>query len=38
MFLLTPKEFSLIGLFLKNPQKVYSRDHLLSSIWGLQSN
>ena len=33
----TPKEFALIGLFIKNPQKVYSRDHLLSSIWGFQS-
>ncbi|MEH7075740.1 response regulator transcription factor [Neobacillus drentensis] len=29
----TPKEFELIGLFLKNPQKVFSRDHLLSTIW-----
>jgi DNA-binding response OmpR family regulator len=34
---ITPKEFALIGLFLKNPQKVYSRDHLLSIIWGTQS-
>lgn len=34
----TPKEFALIGLFIKNPQKVYSRDHLMSSIWGLRSN
>ncbi|WP_419956160.1 response regulator transcription factor [Neobacillus niacini] len=34
----TPKEFSLIGLFLKNPQKVFSRDHLLSTIWGLNSH
>ena len=33
----TPKEFALIGLFIKNPQKVYSRDHLLSLIWGLKS-
>lgn len=33
----TPKEFALIGLFLKNPNKVFSRDHLLSSIWGLHS-
>lgn len=36
--LVTPKEFALIGLFLKNPHKVYSRDHLLSAIWGLNSN
>ncbi|MEH7250358.1 response regulator transcription factor [Neobacillus niacini] len=34
----TPKEFALIGLFLKNPHKVFSRDHLLSTIWGLNSN
>lgn len=30
---LTPKEFSLIGLLLKNPNKVFSRSHLLESIW-----
>jgi DNA-binding response OmpR family regulator len=33
--LVTPKEFSIIGLFLKNPHKVFSRDHLLTAIWGL---
>jgi DNA-binding response OmpR family regulator len=35
---LTPKEFALIGLFLKNPHKVFSRDHLLSIIWGSHKN
>ncbi|MCM3654177.1 response regulator transcription factor [Metabacillus litoralis] len=30
---LTPKEFSLIGLLLKNPNKVFSRSHMLESIW-----
>jgi DNA-binding response OmpR family regulator len=30
----TPKEFALIGLFLQNPNKVFTRDHLLSSVWG----
>jgi DNA-binding response OmpR family regulator len=35
---ITPKEFALIGLFLKNPHKVYSRDHLLSIIWGTDSH
>jgi DNA-binding response OmpR family regulator len=35
---ITPKEFALIGLFLKNPHKVYSRDHLLSIIWGNRSH
>ena len=31
---LTPKEFSLIGLLLRNPNKVFSRSHLLEIIWG----
>lgn len=31
---LTPKEFSLLGLFLKHPNKVFTREHLLTSIWG----
>lgn len=31
---LTPKEFALIGLFLQNRNKVFSRDHLISTIWG----
>lgn len=35
--MVTPKEFALIGLFLKNPQKVFSREHLLSLIWGSNS-
>lgn len=30
---LTPKEFSLLGLLLKNPNKVFSRSHLLDIIW-----
>lgn len=34
----TPKEFALVGLFLKNPHKVFSRDHLLSTIWGLNAH
>ena len=37
MIMVTPKEFALIGLFLKNPQKVFSREHLLSLIWGSNS-
>ncbi|WP_394237550.1 response regulator transcription factor [Niallia oryzisoli] len=32
--LLTPKEFGLINLFLNNPNKVFTRDHLINSIWG----
>lgn len=35
---ITPKEFALIGLFLKNPHKVFSRDHLLAIIWGSHKN
>jgi len=34
---LTPKEFSMIGLFLKNPNKIFSRSHLLERIWGDKS-
>ncbi|KAB7709087.1 response regulator [Bacillus aerolatus] len=31
---ITPKEFSLLGLLLKNRNKVFSRPNLLESIWG----
>ncbi|MBZ5752119.1 response regulator transcription factor [Metabacillus rhizolycopersici] len=31
---LTPKEFSVIGLLLKNPNKVFSRTNLLETVWG----
>ncbi|MGE5327946.1 MAG: response regulator transcription factor [Deltaproteobacteria bacterium] len=31
---LTPKEYELIKLFIKNPDKVYSRDQLLDMVWG----
>lgn len=31
---LTAKEFDLIELLMKNPGKVYSRENLLSIIWG----
>lgn len=31
---LTPKEFSLMNLFLTNINKVFTREHLISSIWG----
>lgn len=33
---LTAKEFDLIELLMKNPGKVYSRDNLLSIIWGYE--
>jgi len=32
---LTPKEFGMMGLFLDNTNKVFSREHLITSIWGL---
>ena len=31
---LTAKEFDLLMLFVSNPNKVYSRDELLTTIWG----
>ena len=31
---LTSKEFDLMLLFVKNPDKVYGREELLSTIWG----
>ncbi|WP_283154190.1 response regulator transcription factor [Guptibacillus hwajinpoensis] len=34
----TPIEFKLLGLFLKNPEKVFSRDHLIQMIWGFESS
>lgn len=34
---LTPKEFALIGLFMKNPDIVFSRDQLIDLIWGMDS-
>jgi len=31
---LTPKEFSLLTLFLSNQNLVFSREHLITTIWG----
>ncbi|KAA9012539.1 response regulator transcription factor [Niallia endozanthoxylica] len=31
---LTPKEFGMIGLFLNNPNVVFTREHLITSVWG----
>ncbi|RFU69571.1 response regulator transcription factor [Bacillus sp. V59.32b] len=33
----TPKEFSILGLFLKSPNKVFSRDYLLSTLWSFKT-
>lgn len=34
---MTPKEFSLLGVFLKYPNKVFSREHLLTTLWSFKS-
>ncbi|MFS0752802.1 response regulator transcription factor [Oceanobacillus sp. 1P07AA] len=34
---LTPKEFSMIGILMKNPELVFSRDQLIDLIWGINS-
>lgn len=31
---LTPKEYELLAFFIKNQNKVFSRDQLLNSVWG----
>ena len=33
---LTPKEFDLLELLAKNPNKVYSRENLLNLVWGYE--
>ncbi|WP_270179800.1 response regulator transcription factor [Alkalihalobacillus sp. CinArs1] len=35
---MTPIEFNLLGLFMKNPNRVFSRDHLIQMIWGFESS
>lgn len=32
---LTPKEYSLIKIFMENPGKAFSRDELLNLVWGV---
>ncbi|MFZ3170769.1 MAG: response regulator transcription factor [Carboxydocellales bacterium] len=31
---LTPKEYELLNFFVKNPNRVFSREQLLNSVWG----
>ncbi|MBW8381886.1 MAG: response regulator transcription factor [Youngiibacter sp.] len=31
---LTPKEYTLMSIFLENPRKAFSRDELLNLVWG----
>ncbi len=33
---LTAKEFDVLELLVQNPQKVYSREHLLNIVWGYE--
>ncbi|HWO97458.1 MAG TPA: response regulator transcription factor [Bacillus sp. (in: firmicutes)] len=35
---LTRKEFELIGLFLKNPGRVFTREDLLTMVWGFDTD
>ncbi|WP_448280653.1 response regulator transcription factor [Phormidesmis priestleyi] len=34
---LSPKEYTLLELFMQNPRRVFSRDQLLERVWGMQS-
>ena len=34
---LTPTEFKLLKLFLQNPRKVFSREQILDSVWGINA-
>lgn len=34
---LTPKEFAMMGLLMKNPNKVFAREQLIDLIWGFDS-
>jgi DNA-binding response OmpR family regulator len=35
---LTPKEFSILGLFLKHPNRVFNREQIIVSLWGYDAN
>ncbi len=32
---LTRKEYDMLSLFMKNPERVFTREQLLSSVWGI---
>ncbi len=34
---LLPKEFALLEFFMRHPRKVFTPDHLLSSVWAMDS-
>lgn len=35
---LTPKEYSLLGLFLRNPQRAFSRSDILDRLWSIDAS
>ena len=35
---LTPKEFAMIGYFMKKPNQVFTREQLIELIWGYESH
>ena len=35
---LTPKEFLMLGHFIKHPNQVFTRDQLIELLWGFDSN
>lgn len=35
---LTPKEYSLLGLFLRNPQRIFSRSEILDRLWSIDAS
>jgi len=32
---LTPKEFGMLALFLTHQNKVFTREHLINTVWGI---
>ena len=36
MLTLTPMEFDLLALFLRNPNQALAREHLLNEVWGIR--
>lgn len=34
---LTPKEYGLLGLFLRNPQRVFSRSDIIERLWSIDT-
>jgi DNA-binding response OmpR family regulator len=35
---LTPKEYGLLGLFLRNPQRVFSRSDIIERLWSIDTS